>query len=407
VTPAFQWDSGFPAFTAPPFINPAFALGSNVSTYYGLNASAPAYLQQWHFHVQDNFKPNWLLDVGYVGSKGTRLLSGDININQVDSKYLSLGPLLQAPITDPAVVAAGFSPPYPGFKGTLAQSLRPFPQYNYIQTGGQIGAPFLGGAQDGNSTYHSLQMKLQHNFSNGLYLLATYTWQKWLTNAPSSPGAGAGQTVSGTSFLGVSPRDQYHRNIEHALGPAPPQMLNIAFNYELPFGPGKPLANSTNKVAAALVKGWEVNGILGYSAGLPLVVTAPNTNPIFSDIQFPNIVSGVPQILNHHITDPRLPGQLYVNPAAFAAPAPFTIGNAPATLNVRGLGGMSEDLSLVRRIYFVPNHESTNLELRLEAFNAFNRHIFTCRGGSIGPGLGQCSGVSGGRTAQIAAKIVF
>src|SRR5207248_528044 len=169
----------------------------------------------------------------------------------------------------------------------------------------------------------------------------------------------------------------------------------------------KQLANSTNKVVAALVRGWEVNGILGYRAGLPLVVTAPNTNPIFADIQFPNIVPGVPQILNHHITNPRLPGQLYLNPAAFSAPAPFTIGNAPQTLSVRGLGGMNEDLSLVKRIYFVPNHESANLELRLETFNAFNRHIFSCGGGTIGPGFGQCGGVSGGRTAQLAAKIVF
>jgi len=164
---------------------------------------------------------------------------------------------------------------------------------------------------------------------------------------------------------------------------------------------------NAGKVASALVRGWEINGILGYSAGIPLVVTAPNANPIFSDIQFPNIVSGVPQILNHHITDPRLPGQLYLNPAAFASPSPFTIGNAPQTLDVRGLGSMNESLSLVRRIYFVPNHESTNLELRLETFNTFNRHIFQCRGGSIGPGLGQCGGVSGGRTAQLAAKIVF
>jgi Carboxypeptidase regulatory-like domain len=407
VTPAFQWDSGFPAFIPPPFISPTFALGSQVNTFSGLNAAAPAYLQQWHFNIQENFKPNWLLDVGYVGSKGTRLYSGNININQVDSKYLSLGPLLQSSITDPAVIAAGFTPPLPGFRGTLAQALRPYPQYAYIQTGGQIGAPFLGGAQDGNSTYHSLQVKLQHNFSNGLYLLSTYTWQKFLTNAPSTPGAGAGQVPSGGGFLGVSPRDQYRRYLEHALGPVPPQMLNIAFNYELPFGPGKQLANSTNKVVSALVRGWEINGILGYSAGLPVVVTAPNTNPIFSDIQFPSIVSGVPQILNHHITDPRLSGQLYLNPAAFAAPSPFTIGNAPAPLNVRSLASLGEDLSLVKRIYFVPNHESTNLELRLETFNAFNRHIFTCRGGSIGPGLGQCSGVSGGRTAQLAAKIVF
>jgi len=408
VTPAFQWDSGFPAFTPPPFISPAFGIGSNVSTYFGLNASAPAYVQQFHFNIQESFRRNWLFDVGYVGSKGTRLLTGDININQVNSKYLSLGPLLEANITDPAVVAAGFKPPYPGFTGTLAQALRPFPQYLYVQTGGQIGAPFLGGAQDGWSDYSSLQMKLQHNFSQGMYLLATYTWEKWLTNAPLTAGAGAGEIPNANSyggFEGVSARDQYHRNIERALGPVPPQMLNVAFNYELPFGPGKPLLSDAPKAVSALVRGWQINGLLTYTSGLPLTVTAPNNLPIFSDIQYPNIVPGMPQILNHHITDPRT--QLYLNPAAFVAPGPFSIGDAPVTLNVRGLANENENLSLIKHIYFIPNRESTNLEIRLETFNTFNRHIFQCGPGTIGPGFGQCTGVSGGRTAQLAAKIVF
>src|SRR5207245_5664008 len=129
-----------------------------------------------------------------------------------------------------------------------------------------------------------------------------------------------GQSTTG-GFEGVSPRDQYHRSLERALGPVPPQMLNVAFNYELPFGPGKALATNTKGIVAGFVKGWEVNGILGCSAGNPITAIANNTLPIFSWVQFPNINPGVPQILNHHITDPRLPGQLYLNPAAFSDPA--------------------------------------------------------------------------------------
>ena len=413
VTPAFNWENGFPAFTSPPFIDPAFALGSDVSTYYGLNASAPGRLNQWHLGVQYSFKPNWLLDVGYVGSEGYELLSGDLNINQVNPKYLSLGSLLEDSITSPAVVAAGFKPPYPGFTGTLAQSLRPYPQYLYIQTGGQIGAPWLGGAQDGNSNYNSLQIKLQHNFSHGLYLLTTYTWEKWLTDAPSTYGGGgqyagnSGPTNVG-GFVGVSPRNEYDRSIERALGPVPPQMLNVAFNYALPFGPGKALLNNAGgKVASALVIGWQLNGIFTYESGTPITATAVNTLPIFSDVQFPNINLGVPQILNHS-PNPTVPGNLYLNPAAFSAPAPFTIGNGPQTLNVRSLGTVSEDLSILRRFFFLPRDKQTYFEFRLETFNTFNRHTFSCGSGTIGvPGFGQCNGVSGGRTAQLVGKFVF
>ena len=135
---------------------------------------------------------------------------------------------------------------------------------------------------------------------------------------------------------------------------------------------------------------------------------ANNTLPIFNDIQFPNIVSGVPQVLNHTITTPRGPNrQLYLNPAAFSQPAAFTIGNAPATLNVRGFANLNENLGLMKRFYFAG--ERANFEIRFEAFNAFNRHSY---GNNIDynyndPSFGSITGVGGGRSAQIAGKIVF
>jgi hypothetical protein len=404
VTPAFTLNDGFPAFTPPPFISPTYGIGANVS-YYDANASHPGQLQQWHFNVQNSFRPNWLLDVGYVGSKGTYLYTGAFNLNQTDSKYLSLGSLLTDSIYDPAVVAEGFKPPYPGFTGSLAQALRPYPQYLEV---GAAGSGLLSGVQAGNSTYHALQVKLEHRFSAGLYLLSSYTWQKWLTNAPSTAGGGGtgGGVSTAGGFEGVSVRDQYHRSLEHALGPVPPQELNIAFNYELPFGAGKRFASGAHGIAGALVKGWQLNGILTYGSGTPLTVIVNNTLPIFNGINFPNIVPGVSQIMNHHITDPRLPGQLYLNPAAFSAPAPFTYGNAPQTLNVRGFANLNENLGLMKRTYFAG--EKANLELRFEAFNAFNRHTWNGYDFNLSdPNFGAVTGVSNGRQAQVAAKIVF
>jgi outer membrane receptor protein involved in Fe transport len=406
VTPGFFWDNGFPQFQAPPFIDPSFALNSTVVTY-DRNATHPAYMQQWNFNIQSNFKPNWLFDIGYVGSKGTRLYSGTMNINQTDSKFLSLGPLLSSSIDDPAVRARGFGRPYSSFTGSLSQALRPFPQYLYVGSGGnEIRLLQLGGAQNGSSSYHSLQAKIQHNFSQGLWLLASYTWQKWLTNAPTTAGGGFGTISTQGGFAGVSARDHYHRNIERALGPIPPQMFTVGFNYELPLGPGKAVGRDTKGVAAALLKGWQINGILRYYAGTPLTVFVNNTLPIFNDINFPNIMSGVPQIQTYDITVPRGPGQqLYLNPAAFQEPAPFTYGNAPQTLDIRGFANLNENLSIMKRTYFT---ETANLELRFETFNTFNRHRWTGIAANLSaPGFGTITSVSGGRTAQIGGKIVF
>jgi len=135
------------------------------------------------------------------------------------------------------------------------------------------------------------------------------------------------------------------------------------------------------------------------AAAMSYGVRVNNTLPIFNDINFPNIVSGVHQKFNTPITTPRGAGrQSYLNPAAFAQPAPFTYGNAPQTLDVRGFGGLSESLSVMKRIYFAG--ERANFEIRFETFNTFNRHIF----GDIDANLndanfGAVTSVSGGRRA--------
>ena len=84
--------------------------------------------------IQRQFGGAWVLRLGYIGTKGTRLTSAAFNLNQTPSSYLYLGNKLNLSVYDPAVVALGFKPPYTGFSGTLAQALRPFPQYNFVGT---------------------------------------------------------------------------------------------------------------------------------------------------------------------------------------------------------------------------------------------------------------------------------
>ena len=81
-----------------------------------------------------------------------------MDLNQVNPSYLYLGSLLQQSITAPAVVAAGFKPPYPNFPhGTLAQALRPFPQFLNV---------FSRNSGQGQTWYDSATFKVQRRFGN-------------------------------------------------------------------------------------------------------------------------------------------------------------------------------------------------------------------------------------------------
>lgn len=386
LTPAFIWDSGFPQnFTRPPFIDPGFGIGSSVP-FWDPNAKEPTNRQDWNFGLQYQLADNWLLDASYVGSKSTRLATGVVNYNQVDSRFLSLGELLNRNIADPAVVAAGFTRPYPTFSGSLAQSLRPFPQYNNLNASNS--------ANFGNMTYNSLQLKLEKQFSQGLFLLSSFTWSKTLTDSSSA--------LSG--FFSTSARDHYNRKQEKGLAQFDiPARLVVAFNYELPIGPGKPLGD-VQGAAGKILGGWQVNGIMAYQSGTPIGVGINNSLPLFNSRNLPNIVPGVNPKLDTSNFDPAK--DLYLNINAFQTPAPFTYGNAPSILNVRVFPSYNEDFGIMKRTYI---REQMNIEFRFEMFNAFNRHIFGGPSTNVSDpvSFGRVSSASAGRRGQFALKFNF
>ncbi len=93
--------------------------------------------QNWSVTYQRQLTDNMMLDVSYIGNRGSRLnhhwqsLGVDANMN--DPSVLRLGTtVLQSNINSPVAQAAGIHPPYPGFNGNVAQALRQFPQYQAI-----------------------------------------------------------------------------------------------------------------------------------------------------------------------------------------------------------------------------------------------------------------------------------
>jgi outer membrane receptor protein involved in Fe transport len=394
VTPAFYWDQGWPAALVkrPPLLDPTILNGQNASTMAG-NSNRWSNTNSVQIDVQKSFARDYVINIGYLGQSTHHLPNENMNvINQVNPKYLSLGSLLNDKISDPAVVAAGFTSPYPGFTGTLAQSLKAYPQYFSLTP--------LGDAI-GNSSYNALLVKAEKRFSSGFQYLVSYTWSKTLTDSALS------------AFGRSGPQDTYNRNVEKALSPYDiPQNLVISFTYQLPWGPGTPFLNTG--LIGNIFGGWGVSGILNYMSGTPISVTAPNTlqglgnqrlDAVYlgGSIQTSSAGRGNTTLANG-LTGQQ--GSVTLNRAAFGFPAPFTFGNTFILPNVRTIGLASENLSLYKRQTF---REKYMLELRVELFNAFNRKEF---GGLVtdltNPAFGQYTGVGiGPRSLQLAGRFVF
>lgn len=382
ITPAFNWDNGFPGnWPRPPFINPTVQNGSAVN-YIGKGDARPPYMQNYQFSVQQEVFPKLLVEASYVGVKGTHLGNNLINLNEVDPKYLSLGSLLTQNINSPAAQAAGIALPYPGFNGTVAQALRPYPQY--------LGIP-NNANPNGNSTYHALQMKIDKRFSNGLALLGAYTRAKTISDGDIAAGGGPG----GQTY--------YNRRLEKALSTNDiPNVVALSYSYELPFGPGKHFLNGKG-VGGKVIGGWQVTGIQQYQSGRPIVLTANNTLPIFNSLLRPDVIAGVSKTLPVH--NPL--ADQWINPAAFAAPTGLRLGTAARSYgDLRAQAFSNESFGLIKKTAI---REGMNLTFRAEFFNAFNRTVFGAAVGNISAGnFGRVNSQSNTpRQGQVALRLDF
>lgn len=381
-TPAFNWDSGFPTnWPRPPFIFPTVQNGSNVN-FIGQGDGRPPYFQNFQFSVQRQLFGGFLVEGSYVGIKGTRLGTNLININEVDPRYLSLGSLLTQSITSPAAAAAGLTAPYPGFTGSVAQALRPYPQYLNIP---DVANP------NGNSTYHAFQLKVEKRFSQGLTLLGSYTRAKSISDGDIEAGGGpSGQTY-------------YNRKLEKSLSTNDvPNVAAISYTYAFPFGSGKRFLNTKNSVGK-IAGGWELTGIQQYQTGRPIALTANNTLPLFNGALRPDAVSGVSKTLP--VTDP-LAGR-WINPAAFTAPTGLRFGTAARTYaDLRAPNFLNESFGLIKR---TPLTEKVTLTFRAEFFNVFNRVVFAAPAGNVSAAnFGRVSSQSNSpRQGQLALRLDF
>jgi hypothetical protein len=387
----------------PPFIDPTLMNGQNPSVIIS-SVARPGTIQNWTLDVQHQLTKDMMIDVAYLGNHADHLQAWMRDPNQLDPKYQAMGSCLLVNIanqgSDPG--CAGQSKvalPYAGFTGTVAQALRPFPQYGNVT---------LDNSSDGNpfgfSTYHALQAKIEKRFSSGLTLLTTFVWSKTLTDADGEyPGQGGWNNgnIAGTA------QNQYNSTVEKSLSVQDvPRRLTIAYSYELPFGKGKRFLNQ-GRVLNALVGGWNIAGLQTYASGTPIsVVPDGSFNPgTFTSSTRANVVAGVDPKGTSLNGDFNFFSSRILNPGAFSEPANFTYGDAPRTLSIRKWPTINEDLNVAKHFTL---HERFNAIIRLDAFNAFNRHGYNGWDENVtSPTFGRATSGFGNRSCQASMRLTF
>ena len=155
----------------------------------------------------------------------------------------------------------------------------------------------------------------------------------------------------------------------------------INYVLDLPIGRGKRLLRDVSGIADKLISGWAINGITTFQSGFPLNMQASATvlsSTFGAGTARPNIVPGCQIELKGRAQD-RL--NKWFNTACFTAPSSFGYGNAPRTLNVRGMGISNFDFALAKNTTIT---ERLRVQFRAEAFNVFNRVQFNPPGTVFG-----------------------
>ena len=360
--PIHYWDNPYPRFPLKlPDTNPSLLNGLDVA-YYPAETQKMPYVQNWNLGMQYELPWQTRIEANYIGNKGTRLNEGKYRnyLNQVDPKFLSLGNALVEDISLHPEIPL----PFPGFRGTVSQALKPFPQYQRVMA---------HRLNNGWSNYHALQVTVTKRSNRGLSFLAAYTFSKALGTSDTT----------GPADYSYNEQDFYNRRTDYGVTSLNvPQDLKVSWIYDLPLGPQGRWARSG--MLSKVLGGWSASGIHRYRSGNALGIgigNPGNFQSLWNSGLRPNVL--LPrdqQIIGIKPDDIDVQkGTPYLNPAAFADPpltsqgVPLRLGNGPRYLpNLRGFAAYGEDLALTKRTP-LGFREGASLEFRIDAINALNR----------------------------------
>jgi hypothetical protein len=326
-----------------------------------------AYIQQWNLTAEHEFPGKIVLDVGYVGTKGTRLSiafdEGNMALNR---------PIELVDPRDPTVAPIDARRPNQKFQR------------------------FVEGTKSvGNSIYHSLQVRAEKRLSGGLTFLTAYTWSKALSGPHDQGGL-----IGNGGFIG-SPQDYYNMRNEHSVSG-----FDLTQRFVQTVIYNVPMFNALRGASKAVLGGWQVATIIvaqsGFPAGIDYGVDTTGTG----------VQSRADVVLGQ---SGNLPGDQrtwnrWFNTSAFTTAQWGHFGTSPRTGAIRLPGLFNCDFSINKQFSI---RERGRLELRSEFFNLFNhfnpqpgsvdRNVQSRTFGTVGGGV---QGVTT-RIIQLGAKVVF
>lgn len=339
----------FPSFFPFPLPDSALAIQRDLRT---------AYMQHWNLNVQRELARNTVLEISYVGSKGTKLLTAR-DINQPQPSALPPG--------------LPFVP-------------RPNPQFDDID--------LL--ESRANSNYHSLQARYQQRLSSGLAALVSYTWSRSIDDASNFFSSAGDPNFPQNSYAARSERGRSNFDVSHR--------LSASYSYDLPFGKGRRYLRDSGLVSTIL-GGWQTFGIVTLQTGRPFTVALlseiDNSGTGRSILGFG--ANDRPNVVGNPGLSQRSPQQWF-NQSAFAFPARGTFGNAGRNI-IEGPAFQKVNASLVKN---TPLSERLNLQIRAEVFNLFNHPNLNLPDNFLGsPTFGQITSAGDPRHIQFGVKLLF
>ena len=228
-------------------LGPNTFLGQSLTRFMPTEGVRNTQLSRYVVNLQRQLPARWMVEVGYTGSRGFNIVNNE-ELNPIPAEYLSTSRMRDQARIDflafqvPNPFAGGLLPT--GFTGAnvaRSQLLRPFPQFNNVQTW----------AFDGTSQYDSFQSKIEKRFGGGYAIMATYTWSHFTEKV----------------FRLNATDPEFERRLSRD---DVPHRVTTSILYELPFGQGRRFGSGASGLVNALIGGWSVNAIGQFQSGRPL-----------------------------------------------------------------------------------------------------------------------------------------
>jgi hypothetical protein len=330
------------------------------------------YVMQWNLNVQRQLRGDLMVMAAYVGSRGTHMLFRGDDMNMVL----------------PTLTAAGYAWPTPVGSGALLN-----PNFGRIDVS----------LWNSSSSYHSLQLQVKKQLSHGFQVQGSYTYSR-------SIDEGSGSMLGDPFANSISNLFWFDPSLRRGLSD-----FNVAQNLVINYLWNVPDLTSLPRAASVALGGWQLGGVYQARTGLPftpLVGGDPLGTRNSAPFAFPNRVTtgaGCDTAVN--------PGNptAYINLSCFTAPNPLTVlGNAKRN-SLIGPGLANFDFSVIKNHYI--NGKASNIQLRAEFFNLFNRANFNAptnnqtlfdQTGKPVDGAGLITSTSTtARQIQFAVKLIF